>query len=141
MTGVTHAPRVLLAVHEPGVRAHLRTALRDGGLSVCGEAADGATAVALAAHERPDICLLDGAMAGAATAVLRSGPGVRVVIVAASASDDDLLAAVAAGASGHLPADLQPRTLIAALHDVLAGRPGFPRRLDALLVAELRCGT
>jgi DNA-binding NarL/FixJ family response regulator len=133
--------RVLLAGHGRGARAALRATLEQGDLAVCGEVEDVAGAVAAVARERPDVCLLDGVIPGGApngaAAIVRAAPLVRVVILAASASDAELLDAVAAGASGHLRTDLQACRLIAALRDVAAGRPAFPRRLEAVLVAAL----
>jgi DNA-binding NarL/FixJ family response regulator len=142
---VTSHPTVLLAGHGHAGRARLRASLRHGGLTACGEADDSAGAVAAAARARPDICLLDAAMTGgpshAAAAILRAAPDVRVVILAASATDAELLDAVAAGACGHVPADLDAHALTGVLRDVLAGRPAFPRRLDVLLVDALQRGS
>ena len=120
----------------------LRAKLHEGGFAVCAEADEVARAAAVAAREQPDVCLLDGAVAGGAdaaiTAMRRAAPLVPVVILARCASDAELLEAVAAGARGHLREDLRPPELVGALADVLAGRPAFPRRLEALLVAALR---
>jgi DNA-binding NarL/FixJ family response regulator len=144
MSSVTDHPTVLLAGHGPAGRADLRAALHRGGLTVRGEVDDLAGAVAAAASQRPDVCLLDGAIPGcsghAAAAIVRAAPGVRVVILAASATDAELLDAVAAGACGHVRHDLDARTLTAIVRDVLAGRPAFPRRLDSLLVDVLQHG-
>jgi DNA-binding NarL/FixJ family response regulator len=133
---------VLLAGHSPA-RSHTLSALLDAdGMPACREVVDIASTVAAASQDRPDLCLLDAAIAGAGyanvTAILEAAPGMRVVILAGSAGDRELLDAVAVGAAGHLPRDLHPAALTAALHDVLGGRPAFPRRVEALLTAALQ---
>jgi DNA-binding NarL/FixJ family response regulator len=133
---------VLLAGHAPARAQALRAVLEENAMSVCGEVADLASTVAAVAHERPDLCLLDAALAGGGyarvAAVLAAARGVRVVLLDGAAGDAELLDAVAVGAAGHLPRDLHAAALMAALRDVLAGRPAFPRRLEPLLAATLR---
>ena len=110
-------------------------------MTVCGVVADLASTIETARRERPDVCLLDAALAGAGYSrvapILDAATGVRVVILDGSASDAKLLDAVTAGAAGHLRRDLHPAALIAALHDAVAGLPAFPRRLEALLAAAV----
>lgn len=136
------AASVLLAGHSPARARSLRALLEADGLSVCREATDVAGAVAAAASDRPDVCLIDAGLAGSGyanvTTIRESARGVRVVILAGSATDGELLDAVAVGALGHLSRDLQPAALTAALRDVLGDRPAFPRRLEALLTAALQ---
>jgi DNA-binding NarL/FixJ family response regulator len=119
----------------------LRATLEAAAMSVCAEAQDSETSIAAAVHHRPDVCLVDAALAGErcghVSAILDAARGVRVVILGHAPSDAELLDAVAAGACGHLPRDLRASRLTAAVRDVLAGRPAFPRRLEALLAAAL----
>ena len=133
---------VLLAGHPPA-RAHaLGATLEAGGMTVCGKAADLAGTIAAAAWERPDLCLLDAALAGPGytqvAPILDAARGLRVVILDGAAGDAELLDAISVGAAGHLPRDLHAGAMTAALRDVLAGHPAFPRRVEALLAAELR---
>ena len=111
-------------------------------MTVCGEAADLPTVLAAATRERPDLCLLDAALAGrgysAVAPILDAARGVRVVILDGSVGDAELLNAVSMGAAGHLPRDLAAAAMTAALRDVLAGRPAFPRRVEPLLAAALQ---
>jgi DNA-binding NarL/FixJ family response regulator len=134
-------PSVLLAGHARAQAHALRTLLETDGMSVCDEVADLQSTVDRAARARPDICLLDATVAGAryehVAAIRKAARGVRVVIFGGRPSDTELLDAVAAGAAGHLRRDLHAAGLIAALRDVLAGRPAFPRRLEALLADAL----
>jgi DNA-binding NarL/FixJ family response regulator len=132
---------VLLAGHAPARGRALRATLEADQMTVCGEAADLPTAIAAATRERPDLCLLDAALAGRGYSqvapILDAARGVRVVILDGSAGDAELLDAVSMGAAGHLPRNLAAAAMTAALRDVLAGHPAFPRRVEALLAAAL----
>ena len=123
---------------DPSVGA----ALEADRMTVCGVAVDVRGAITAARLERPDLCLLEGALAGAryehVRLILGAAPEVRVVILDGVAGDAELLDAVAVGAAGLLPQDLPPAAMRAALRDALAGRPAFPRRVEALLAAALR---
>lgn len=78
---------MLLVDDEPQVRALLKHALsRTGGLSVVGEASDGAEALAMAPGLAPDLVVLDLNMAGMggeeALPLLRDQlPGAKIAIV------------------------------------------------------------
>jgi DNA-binding NarL/FixJ family response regulator len=109
---------------------------------VCGEATDAPGAVSAALRQpRPDLCLIDHAApldAVALTAdISASASQVAVVLLGWDGTDSMLLDAVAAGASGYLAGDCDSPRLIAALQDVAAGRPAFPRRLATLLIDRL----
>jgi PAS domain S-box-containing protein len=79
-------PSIVIVDDASEVRLLVRTRLRlSGGLTVLGEGADGAEAVALAAEHRPDLMLLDVSMPGmdgltALPRVLEASPGTRVVL-------------------------------------------------------------
>jgi DNA-binding NarL/FixJ family response regulator len=136
------AATVLLAGHAPAPAQTLVAALEAEGMTVCGKAADLAGTIAAATRERPDLCLLDAALAGrgysSVAPILDAVRGLRVVILDGAAGDAELLDAVSVGAAGHLPRDLHAGAMTAALRDVLAGHPAFPRRVEALLAARLR---
>ena len=134
--------RVLVADDHPPTRAGVRLALERGGFEVCSEAADAATAVALARRDRPDVCLLDINMPGngihAAEAISQELPETAVVMLTVSRTDSDLFDALRAGASGYLLKDIDPARLPLALHGVLEGEAALPRHLVALLIEEFR---
>jgi len=132
--------RVLLADDEELVRFGLRTVLEAGGLTVVGEAADGAEAVELAARLRPDVVLMDVRMPRidglAATRTILSRPDPpRVAVLTTFHTDQYVVAALEAGASGFLLKDTPPRQILAAVRAVAEGSemlsPAVTRRLLA----------
>jgi DNA-binding NarL/FixJ family response regulator len=106
------------------------------GLTVVGEAADGAAAVAMCAREKPDIVLMDVRMpvldGVEATRWITGDPatqGVRVIILTTFDLDEYVYGALRAGASGFLLKDTLPVDLISAIKVVAAG--------DALLAPSI----
>ena len=77
--------RILIADDHEALRRGLRSALLGAGWQVCGEAADGKEAVEKVAELKPDLVLLDLSMPvmsghDAAREILRSAPGVKIVV-------------------------------------------------------------
>jgi DNA-binding NarL/FixJ family response regulator len=110
------------------------------GLTVVGEAANGAEAVAVARAAHPDIVLMDVRMPVLdgieATRQITSAPesaGARVIILTTFDLDDYVFGALRAGASGFLLKDTLPADLITAIRVVAAGEallaPSITRRL------------
>jgi DNA-binding NarL/FixJ family response regulator len=110
------------------------------GLTVVGEAANGAEAVAVARAARPDVVLMDVRMPVLdgieATRQITSSPessGARVIILTTFDLDDYVFGALRAGASGFLLKDTLPADLITAIRVVAAGEallaPSITRRL------------
>ncbi|MET0188693.1 MAG: response regulator transcription factor, partial [Pseudonocardia sediminis] len=99
------------------------------GLSVVGEAADGATAVAQTRALAPDVVLMDLRMPGtdgiAATeqivAARGEGPGPAVLVLTTFDLDDLVLGALRAGAAGFLLKTVDGPTLVDAVRRVAAG--------------------
>ena len=139
---LTRVLRVLVADADALVRDDLRTALTEGGLSVCAEAADAAHAVQHALETRPDICLLDLRMPGggvaAAWEITARLPTTKVVILSASNKETDLFTALRAGADGYLVKGFDLRSLPRALRDVAAGNAAIPRALVARMVKQFQ---
>ena len=120
--------RVLIADDQHLVRSGLKMILQANGLSVVGEAGDGATAVALAQSLRPDVCLFDirmPVMDGIEATRKVAGPGVEnplaVVVVTTFDLDEYVFSALKAGARGFLLKDAGPELLVQAVHAAASG--------------------
>jgi DNA-binding NarL/FixJ family response regulator len=133
--------RVLVVASRTAGRAGLRRRLTASGIATCAEAADGPAAAAAVCAELPDLCVVDAAAPlepiAAITQLLDAAPDVPVVVLGDDADDATLLACVTAGAAGYLSREPSDR-LGAALRDVAAGRPAYPRRLTTLLIESLQ---
>jgi DNA-binding NarL/FixJ family response regulator len=105
------------------------------GLSVVGQAANGAEAVEVCARELPDVVLMDVRMPvmDGIEATRRITGGVRVIILTTFDLDEYVYGALRAGASGFLLKDTVPEELITAIRVVAAGEallaPSVTRRL------------
>ncbi len=101
--------RILLADDHDGVRLGIRNLLESrGGWRVCGEAADGAEAVRLAALLKPDIAVLDVEMPlldglEAARQIKRSSPNIHVLIFTMHDMQDFIDEVRRAGVSACVP--------------------------------------
>jgi DNA-binding NarL/FixJ family response regulator len=138
---VTAPIRVLLVDDQALLRAGFRALLdSDPGLTVVGEAADGAEAVRAARETTPDVVLMDVQMPRVdglqATAEITADPrltGTRVVVLTTFELDEYVFGALRAGASGFLLKDIEPQALIDAVRLVHEGQallaPKVTRRL------------
>jgi DNA-binding NarL/FixJ family response regulator len=121
--------RVLIADDQPVIRTGLRIMLdAQPGISVVGEAADGAEAVRLCRALRPDVALLDIRMPelnGLDATRLLAGPGVAdpiaVVVITTFDLDDYVYGALRAGARGFLLKDAGPELLAQAVRAAAGG--------------------
>ncbi len=120
--------RVLIADDQHLVRSGLKMILQGNGLTVVGEAEDGARAVKLAQSLRPDVCLFDirmPVMDGIEATRTLAGPGVEhplaVVVVTTFDLDEYVFSALKAGARGFLLKDAGPELLVQALHAAASG--------------------
>jgi DNA-binding NarL/FixJ family response regulator len=140
--------RVLLADDQALVRAGFRMLLEASqDIHVVGEAANGGTAVALAAELRPDVVLMDLRMPEVdgltATKRISADPrlsGVRVVVLTTFDDDENVFGALRAGASGFLVKDVEPEELLQAVRVVARGdallAPSVTRSLIAAFTAR-----
>jgi len=138
--------RVVLADDQILVRSGFRALLdAEDGITVVGEASDGAEALALCRQLEPDLVLMDIRMPGVdgltATRNIiddRRLDGVRVLILTTFEIDEYVYEALRAGASGFLVKHTEPAELIRAVRVVAAGEsllsPGATRRLIAAFV-------
>lgn len=139
---MTEPIKVVIADDHAPMRGVMRRALESGGCLVCGEAATGPEAVALALECRPDVALLDIHMPGsgirAARDITRARPETAVVMWTHSAEDDDLFDSLRAGAVGYLLKDTDPAGLAPALRAVLSGEPAMSPGLVARILDEFQ---
>jgi DNA-binding NarL/FixJ family response regulator len=138
---VSEAPTLLICDEHPVFRASLRSLLDRAGFVVRDEVASADEAVAAAAREHPDLCLVDIECNGGTRAIndiCAASPETAVVVVTASHDRDDFFDALRAGAIGYLPKDIDAEWLPNALRGVLAGEAAIPRTLVASLVSEFR---
>ena len=131
--------RVLVAddhiLFRDGVRALLNS-MPD--LEVVGEAGDGEEVVAKAASLRPDVILMDLQLPGlngveATRRILRTQPGVSVLVLTMFEDTDTVLAAMRAGARGYILKDTDEEALLRSVRAVASGEalfgPGVAERI------------
>lgn len=133
---------MLVADGDGLARRALRDAMSDGGLTVVGQAADLSQAVGLATRCAPHVVLLDAGLPpdgglAAMQALMAAAPDARVVVLAAADSDDAALLAVADGAAGYLPRDIELGALARAVAGVMAGEAAISRAMAARLMERL----
>lgn len=132
--------RVLLVDDHPMIRAGL-VGLVSGApdLEVCGQAANGEEAVAVALEARPDVVLMDLSMpvldgVAATRRLVEDLPGVRVLVLTSFGDLDRVQEAMAAGAIGYLLKDTEPETLLASVRSAAAGTVTLDPRVAAALL-------
>ena len=137
--------RVLVADDHPIVRAGIVGLLADADdITVVGEAADGAEAVAQARLLRPDVVLLDLRMpvldgVAATSQIVASGVS-RVLVLTTYESDEQILAAIGAGAAGYLIKASPPSEILAGVRAVAEGESALSPSVASRLVSHVRTG-
>ncbi|WP_286959883.1 MULTISPECIES: response regulator transcription factor [Arsenicicoccus] len=138
--------RVLIADDQALVRAGFRALLEsEADVQVVGEAADGAEAVRTALLTRPDVVLMDVRMPildglGATRRITGDQrlAATKVVVLTTFELDEYFFGTLRAGASGFLLKDIEPTSLIEAVHLVHDGQallaPQVTKRLIAAFV-------
>lgn len=133
---------LLLVDDQAIVRTGLRTLLEvESDLEVVGEAAEGRTAVRLAAELAPDVVLMDIRMPDmdgieATEAIMRAGSPARVCVLTTYNVDEYVFDALAAGASGFLLKTDAPERIIATVRAVAEGEFALGPDATAILVAR-----
>jgi DNA-binding NarL/FixJ family response regulator len=142
--------RVVLADDQALVRAGFRLLLEtEAGFEVCGEAADGARAVALAREHRPDVVVMDIRMPrldGIEATRRLAGPAApdpaKILVVTTFNVDEYVYEALKAGASGFLLKDAPPAELIDGVRTVARGEsllsPAVTRTLIGRFADRIR---
>ena len=131
--------RVMIVDDHSVVRMGLTAIINlEKDLMVCGEAENGAEAVAAAAEIKPDVVVMDLMMPdmdGAETtaAVLKASPESRVLILTTFGSAADISRAIAAGATGAVTKNLSNSELAAAIRDTAVGVGHFSAEIRQTL--------
>jgi DNA-binding NarL/FixJ family response regulator len=127
--------RLLLVDDQALVRMGFRMLLdAEPGITVVGEAANGADALRLAESLRPDVVLMDVRMPGldgiaTTTRLLELSPSSRVIILTTFDLDEYAFGGLRAGASGFLVKDTRPSELLAAVRAVASGEAAISGRV------------
>lgn len=135
--------RILVADDHPIVRSGIVALLSSAAdVEVVGEASTGLEAVDTALALRPDIVLMDLRMPGidgdeATARILRTAPGVRVVVLTTYETDASILTAIEAGASGYLLKAAPQEEILAGIRSVARGEVALSPAIAALLVSRV----
>jgi two-component system nitrate/nitrite response regulator NarL len=134
--------RVVIADDHPFYRKGLVSSLRESGIDVVRDVANGDAAIKAVEETAPDLVLMDVNMPGvsgveATRRLTELFPKTRVVMLSVSAEEADVVTALEAGATGYLLKESPPEEVIAAIRDAAAGRPVVSRRLAAMLLQPI----
>jgi two-component system response regulator DevR len=126
-----HTIRVVLvddsALVRQGIKAVLVAQAPQPPISVIGEAANVADAIATVARLKPDVVLLDirlpdGSGFDACKEILKRQPEVRILVLTSFTNDSFIYDAITSGAQGYLMKEIDPQGLVQAIHDIAAGK-------------------
>lgn len=138
--------RILLVDDHTILREGLRSLLaKDPGLSIAGEAGNGAEAVRLAAELQPDLVIMDltmPVMSGieATREIIGNHPHIKVLALSMESDRTSVVEVLKAGATGYLLKETAFAELLEAAHAVGRGETFLPVKVTTLLVREyLQC--
>ena len=136
--------KLLIVDDHPVVRDGLRGMFAgDSRFEVCGEAADGKEALAVARAVDPDVVLMDLRMPGmdgvsTIRALREQGVAARVLLLTTYDTDSDVLPAIKAGATGYLLKDTPREELFRAVAAAHRGESVLSPAVAGRLMGELR---
>ncbi|MDZ4825565.1 MAG: response regulator transcription factor [Actinomycetota bacterium] len=135
--------QVLLADDHQLLRQALRRAFEEAGLTVVGEAADGAEAVRLATELKPDVVVMDVTMpvldGVEATRRLHAVlPDLPIVVLTMHGEDALRREAIEAGASGFLTKDVSMQEVVKTVLEAAGGDVALSPELASTILDEMR---
>src|SRR5215210_4196536 len=138
----TRAIRVVVIDDHSLFRRGVAQFLKQEGIAVVGEAANGEEGIRAAARFSPDVVVMDIHMPGmsgieATRKVIERSPKAQVLIFTISGDEDDVLPAIAAGACGYLVKDAPMDELVEGIRSAAAGGSMISPRAAAPLLREL----
>ena len=134
--------RILIADDHYVVRIGLNALISvEPDMQVVAEAADGAQALELFVHHRPDLALLDMRMpvkdgVQTATEIRSQFSDARIIMLTAFEGDENIHKALQAGAQGYVFKNSSVEKLIPALRAVLAGGNWIPQEVASRLASR-----
>ncbi len=139
--------RVLLVDDHDLFRTGLRNLLEEqGGLSVLGEAANGAAAVRLVRELAPDVVVMDlnmPEMSGveATRHIATLSPLTRVIVLTISDEDADVMDAIVAGACGYLLKDASIEDVVTGIRSAAVGASLISPTIASKVLQRVRSST
>ena len=136
--------RILLAEDSQLMRDGLAALLQqEPGMSLVGQAADGAECVSLARKVRPNVVIMDLAMPRlngieATLRILDEAPQIKVICLSVHDEQRLVSAVIDAGACGYLLKDCAFNELAQAVNTVVANQVYISPSIAAILVADYR---
>jgi DNA-binding NarL/FixJ family response regulator len=122
--------------------AGVRLALERPGIHVAAEAGSVPDLMVAVGRERPDVCIVDGALSAAPVAtaaeIMARAPSVAVVLLIDQVSETEFLEAIRVGVAGYLHKGISPAALSSVVHAVAKGEPAIPRSLVVALINGYR---
>ena len=138
---------ILLIDDHPMLRQGVAQLIElDDGLTVVGQAGDGAEGIVQAHALNPDMILLDmnmKGMSGIETLIEMRKQAIHARIIFFTVSDNqhDVTAALLAGADGYLLKDSEPEDLLPAIKQAAEGQQVFSPQLAKIMANALRKNT
>jgi two-component system, NarL family, response regulator LiaR len=128
------------AIVREGQRALIDT---EPGMTLVGEATNGAEAIKMARLLNPDVIFMDLIMPGiggieAIEAIKAENPQARILVLTSFAEDEKVYMAIKTGALGYLLKDASPDELLTAVRQVSRGEPAMNPTIAAKLMRELQ---
>ena len=138
---------ILLIDDHPMLRQGVAQLIElEDGLTVVGQAGDGAEGIAQAHALNPDMILLDmnmKGMSGIETLIemRKQAIDARIIFFTVSDNQQDVAAALHAGADGYLLKDSEPEDLLPAIKQAAEGQQVFSPQLAKIMANALRENT